>query len=456
MSAAEAVPVIRSWCSATDFPGALACSVVAAESGFDLWQQRGDGGQSVGGLSVHLPAHGGPAEQWLGPDGLRRSLDLMQGRWLQALVRHGRVGWEQAPNKEEQARWFRGFWIDAQGADWRRITREMCVEAVNQGAWAWEDYGQGAGMRTNPMAGRVGLWLRQFGDTAERTIDRILDTMRDYGGYNLLCLKVADGLTWQGQIDAHTPVRSVDGVMAISATCAARGVALCPVVVPRGRDIAGEAAMHGMIARNLGCLMTDIEPYAGFWDQAPHARIPDYTRALRQAAGDAYLVNQPDPREGPVRDARVVESAGSFDAICAQHYVGWAAVGWTNVDLEVQRFDQLAGLAKDMYVTLYGVERTDLAAAFWERVKDRAGGFHCFALGPMDADQLQHFGGLPMPVDPEPEPEPEPPIDYRATAVAALRDIIQQAADDEQAAQISAALRRQDATARLARLGEQI
>jgi hypothetical protein len=47
-----------------------------------------------------------------------------------------------------------------------------------------------------------------------------------------------------------------------------------------------------------------------------------------------------------------------------------------------------------------------------------------------------------------------PPIDFRAIAVRALRDIVLQADHDEQAARLSAELRRQDARARLAALGE--
>lgn len=281
-------------------------------------------------------------------------------------------------------------------------------------------------MRFNPMDGRMGLWLRQMSDTGEGNLDAILDTMRDYGGFNLLCPKVADGMTWQGQINPATPIRSVDDILVMKATCEARGVALCPVVVPRGRDIAGEAALHGMIARNLGCLMTDIEPYPGFWDQSPTARIPEYTRALRQAAGDAYLINQPDPREQAVKDTRVIETAADFDAMCAQHYVGWESVGWTNVDIEVERFHRLNTEGLDMYVTLYGTERIDLAGAFWERVHDDAGGFHCFALGSMNADQLRAFGGLSRPMPVEPQPEPEPVVSIEQIQIGLIDKVLRQ------------------------------
>jgi hypothetical protein len=141
VSAQEAVPILAEWASAADFPGDLAASVCYAESGFDLWQTRGDSGVSVGGISVHLPAHGGPAEKWLGPDGLRRSLALMGSRWLAALTTHGRTGWEQAPSIEARAQFFRRWWPDAQGADASQITIRQCRDAVQAGAAAWNQFG---------------------------------------------------------------------------------------------------------------------------------------------------------------------------------------------------------------------------------------------------------------------------------------------------------------------------
>lgn len=258
----------------------------------------------------------------------------------------------------------------------------------------------------NALVGRMGIWLRQYSDTAERTLTRIIDTLHAYGGYDLLVLKVADGLNWQSANDPTMPLRSTNDLLAIQSFCESRGVSFCPVVVPRG--LRGEAQFHGEIARAAGVLMTDIEPYQHFWDQAPYDQIPWYTRELRQEASGAYLVNQPDPRIAGRRDAKVDETAGHFDAICAQHYVGWSSVGWTDVANEVRSFDSLAALGREMYVTLYGVERIDLAGAFWRHVVDRSLGGHVFAMGVMNAEELRFFGGLPRSPKPQPKPDPKP------------------------------------------------
>ena len=270
-------------------------------------------------------------------------------------------------------------------------------------------------MRTEPLKGRRGYWLRQFSDTAEGTLDRILDTLTQIGGGDCLCLKVADGTTWQGVIDPSTPVRMVEDIVALKGLCEARGVSFLPVVVPRGRNVAAEAAMHGEIARAAGCLMTDIEPYDQFFDggdgrfdPVDYTNILAYAGALRVAAGDAYLINQPDPRGWAARDGRVEETAQFYDGIAAQHYVGWASVGWVGVQEEVSRFEQMARHGRDMYVTLYGVERTDLAAAFWEQVRGRCLGDNVFALGPMNATQLRHFAALPKAGGSVPQPQPDP------------------------------------------------
>lgn len=326
------------------------------------------------------------------------------------------------------------------------------------------------------MDGRTGYWLRQFGDTSERTLARILETVTGLGGGNMLVQKVADGTTWQGQIDAATPIRSYDDIHAFKRACETAGVLFCPVVVPRGRDPYGEAAMHANIANIAGLLMTDIEPYPGFFDGAPRLSrgerqqadmmgvlswnalamgsavnrpvgasplvkagvldlIPVYTGELRRLAPGAYLVNQPDPREWAMKDAKVAETAGDFDGIAAQHYVGWDSVGWTNVQAEVRRYQQLAGLGREMHVTLYGVEGVQRAAEFWRIVREMGcRSVHTFALGPMNASQLQWFGGLPKPViaqpEPEPIPDPEPVEDPDAAIIAALRLGLEQAERD--------------------------
>lgn len=318
-------------------------------------------------------------------------------------------------------------------------------------------------LRHDPLTGRFGYWLRQFGDTGEalaaharavnegraydwrEALDAILQNMQQIGGGNVLCLKVADGLRWQGSIDVLnrdgrfvrlTPIIDVDSLREVRDHCWARGVAFMPVVVPRG--VAGEAEFHGQIGIACGALMTDLEPYAGFWDQSPLSLIPVYCEALRAVASAelVYLVNQPDPRRFGLIDARVQETAKFFDAVCGQHYVGWESVAWIHVDRELQALRDLLKWFSAAHVTLYGIERVDLALAFWAKARELVGGAHVFAFGPMNAAQLQAFATalkpsvepLPLPGhEPFPPPFPPPPLpptdDERDALEARLRDL---------------------------------
>lgn len=270
-------------------------------------------------------------------------------------------------------------------------------------------------MRALELKGRVGYWLRQLTpDTNEGTIGGVLNTMVDLGKGNALCLKVMDGSTWQGAIDPSLPVNSIDDVIAIREQCHARDIGFLPVVVPRGASPIEDGKIHGAIAKSVGTLITDLEPYDGYWDKTNTSRIPEYTRVLRETSDDAYLINQPDPRSYGLTGARVYETAPHFDAFCSQHYVGWASTDWVDVDQEYYSVLQLATLNKDMYVTLYGLERIDLALAFWDRVQPIVQGACIFAFGPMNAGQLLTFGAMSRPApSPEPLDAPVPGVDCR-------------------------------------------
>lgn len=323
--------------------------------------------------------------------------------------------------------------------------------------------------------GRSTLWLRQSGDTAERTPEAIRQTVIDYG-YGGIAPKVADGMRYQALNDptGATPYNGLDAIEAARDFYAAAGLVFVPVVVPRywqpGQtneptyapptpEAQGE--FHGAIARLCGCLVTDTEPYTpGFWGYAQEL-IPRYAAALRRNAGDAYLINQPDPRYYGRTDGKVQETAQYYDAIMAQHYVGWAGANWLSVATELLVLDQIAALGRDLYVTLYGVERVDLARQFGEQAANTRAvlGYNVFAMGPMNADQLRTLSGIdlsvaPEPIpftqpqpEPEPQPQPEPPAPAPAPAVAGLPlDEARQWLDDDV---ISAETRRSLRAARL-------
>lgn len=244
------------------------------------------------------------------------------------------------------------------------------------------------------LAGTRGLWLRQVSDTGEGTIAGIIATMQAYvGGPLVLYLKVCDGTTWQGDIDAKTPIHSLADVQAVARQCVAAGIGFCPVIVPRGG--AKEAAQHAAIAGALGVACFDLEAGAGFWDQSSTAGIPAYCQAIRQQAPNAYLIVQPDPRN--LSAVHVPDGIAGWDCIAAQHYIGWTDVGWTDVVAEVARFDAIHVLGFDCIPTLYGVGNAGMVATFWRAVADQSLAVQAFAFGSMSGPQLRAFGALPMP-----------------------------------------------------------
>lgn len=263
----------------------------------------------------------------------------------------------------------------------------------------------------SPVDGRFGIWLRQYGDTSERSTPNIIARLKEYG-FDMICLKVADGLNWQGVNDDTnaTPIWSLDDIAKLKAWYEGAGIKFVPVVVPRGRNVEAEAEMHAQIAEKCGVLMTDIEPYKQFWDGSHYSNIPIYAKILREMAPTAYLINQPDPREWAVTDGRVAECGPYFDGISAQHYVGWAGVEWINVHAEIDRLAELSKYYKDVHLTLYGVDRIDLAGEFYKRAiaEFSIKSVHVFTMGPMGGRELSYFRDLPRP-NPAPVEPPAPP-----------------------------------------------
>lgn len=316
--------------------------------------------------------------------------------------------------------------------------------------------------RWNGCAGRLTLWLRQNGDTGEKTYPIIRQTLKEFG-FDGIVAKVADGIRWQRWNDptGQTAFDSLDAVARIRDEFAADGLAFIPCVVPR-RWWPGDAdepafdpptpeeqaEMHGQIARLCGGLVVDLEPYRPGFFGRDLDRIPAYAKRLRESSGDAYLVNQPDPRPFAWIDARSQEVAPYFDAVMAQHYVGWTGqnVNWNDPDAELRRFLGITGYGEKM-ITLYGVDTISLAVQFGrEAVKAGAAGINVFSMGPMNPaqlrtfaplrDHLRQFVGEPAPipgtVEPEPvEPHPGPSPYILKSEVAKIFDEIETWQNDD-------------------------
>lgn len=92
---------------------------------FDPWNRTGDGGTSVGIFQIHLPAHGGPAERWLGIEGTRNAMQRMMSRWLNAYA--------AMPSRFETdpALFLHQWWKPAQGGS-AQPSIERCRLAIDR------------------------------------------------------------------------------------------------------------------------------------------------------------------------------------------------------------------------------------------------------------------------------------------------------------------------------------
>lgn len=287
---------------------------------------------------------------------------------------------------------------------------------------------------TDLLAGKRAIWLREFSDTYEAThnadpVAAICATLTGIASVNQLWLKLLDGVTWVNTYDPLTPVSDVASALALRDRFRAHGVDVAPVVVPRGLMNQGEAETHGALAAAFGAIVVDIENGPDFWDgPAPAYDIPVYFRALRDAAPQAQIVAQPDPRN--TGDVYLDQCVPYLSGIAAQHYLGWvdpaAGVAWTDLATEVTRYQQIAALGLPCYPTLWGLAATGQARAFWDAVRP-LGALGCcaFALGAMPADDLNAYAWFPLPQAPPPQPKPTPTdSDYLALAgAAAARDL---------------------------------
>lgn len=92
----ETVARIVRFADAHELPPVMLLASGIQESGLNVWESTGDGGQSFGCFQIYTaPAagHGGPPEKWLGYDGLEASMQEMASRWAWAFGQCG--GWER-------------------------------------------------------------------------------------------------------------------------------------------------------------------------------------------------------------------------------------------------------------------------------------------------------------------------------------------------------------------------
>ncbi|HEY8744876.1 MAG TPA: hypothetical protein VIU62_17440, partial [Chloroflexota bacterium] len=183
----------------------------------------------------------------------------------------------------------------------------------------------------NVFAGHRALWLHQFDQLGETSIEQIAATAKNYAGADIVMVKAMDGLTWMSNFDSSP--NAISGLTKWRETVArgaAAGVTVLPWVVSNHRTDAESHAALGSI------VVVDLEPYPGFWSGAGVVRsehsasavnpwadlaagVPVYLADLR-AGGVTGLHVSIDPRAGAETALNVAAWAGSVDGLLPQVY----------------------------------------------------------------------------------------------------------------------------------------
>lgn len=425
----RAVKMLAAWADLLTIPPVCPVGIHLFESGGGNLDAIGDGGQSFGGLQMHAPVWGYPGGQWMGLDGLARSIAALTPQWQRAarplLYEWERYTWEQ------QVAAFARFWITAQIAD---------PDAVNAHAEAALRMGYDAlalitsepttDHKVNTMTGNLDLFRKRAawaftwtpGTQMEQDGAAIAATLSRFG-IGALWQEAFYGLTWQGEIDrrknggAYGSPQSLPEFRALGERLAADDIGLVPVVVPLG--LAGEAELHAEVARACGAVVVDIEVdnSGDWWPARQIEQVSIYARALREACGpDVVIAWEPDGRIAdpgrPDEWGQIVTLAAPYvDVWSPQLYSGWTAygIGQRAIEADLARFARFAELGPAC-PTLYLSESLNEPAALWREFGSRALGVCGFRFGAMGAEALTLLGSLALAEAPAPEPEIDPRI----------------------------------------------
>ena len=140
-----------------------------------------------------------------------------------------------------------------------------------------------------------GLFLWQWDDIAERSVDEVAQTLR-VGGCDTLLVKANDGSAWMSRFDrSPLALGSIKDVEQRRQALADLGVRMVPWGNPRcpgvTEDVESLARMTASIARAAGAYDYDVEPGPMYWRSLPElAGAERFFGRVRELAPSARLV----------------------------------------------------------------------------------------------------------------------------------------------------------------------
>lgn len=150
-----------------------------------------------------------------------------------------------------------------------------------------------------------GIWLQHwmYGQpyAAETNFNDLVALAKAFG-FDGVCVKAMDGLTWMGDVQSGYPdaIRTLAQIRQQREAAESAGVQYACWVNPLfgpSQFLLDQADAYSNIGIVTGCLWWDTEPYAGFWGPNRDDSLTSIMlERFRAAAPDCLNVWQPDPR----------------------------------------------------------------------------------------------------------------------------------------------------------------
>jgi hypothetical protein len=234
------------------------------------------------------------------------------------------------------------------------------------------------------------VWQYGLPTAKEETLAAAIKTAKEFGFTGLL-VKALDGPDWMSNFQSsQDALGSVEEAADQRKKSAAAGLGYYIWTVPKPDQWQAQADITAELALATDGVFLDVEPYPEFWGPwRPVGLATQFMQRVRQAAPEAWIVLQPDPRKARLAEIRPDEWMAHCDAIAGQHY--WSDFQVSSRDELTRAKELVEHYQKPAYPTLPG--NAPLGTFPLDMLTEFAG-FVVWRLGSTPAQTLTALGGV--------------------------------------------------------------
>lgn len=304
--------------------------------------------------------------------------------------------------------------------------------------WVWTEQGQLAGWvatsvttfehinapaptprpQPTPYDEKVGVWHWKGDVLAERTIEELAQTIKQYAPHvTEIFVKTSDytartGARWQGYWDSKRAM-AIDGPSSIDnwvQVLGRYGLNFHAWCVVRGLDVAAETNLivQACLRPGVRSMILDVEPYEEFWSGGKAGIRPYMLRIRRQIPGSFHIGMSVDPRAHHYASIYPEEWFPFVNSVLPQVY--WVTFRQTPDVALSQAFSVWGNYGRPIVPVLQGdATPTEIQTAHTLATqRHNAPGVSWWRVGVIGPSQWQALNRPVVPGNPEPEP-PVPP-----------------------------------------------